>query len=268
MLFKLVAPQVELGELIITSGVAAIEGPLATEIYLQSQGHNLAQIMGSLDGDVKLLMNQGSADAKSLDMFVGGLSAMVGTIFVDQSSKTTINCAICDLKFENGILTPQLAVLDTQYSTVFVDGQVDLKKEQLDIKVSPLAKGVTLSVAFPVNLQGSMASPDVEIEKKDALLKTSQLWVNIAYPPALLVNFADFGDGKNNPCVSMVAEKSGMPILEGVGKAAGGIVKGVGGAVKDVGSGIGKIFDTGDEKEDSETPAEVKVDEDDFDMDD
>ena len=278
---KLKAPRLEVGELtVVSDGSTAIEGPLAIDISLQAQGNSLAQIMATLNGKVYLLMEKGSADAKSLDMFVGGLSAMVGTIFVDQSSKTKINCAICDLKFENGILTPQLAVLDTQYSTVFVDGQVDLKKEQLNIKVSPLAKGVTLSVAFPVHLQGTLTSPNVEIEKTDALLKTSQLWVNIAYPPALLVNFADFGDGKQNPCVSMVAEKSGMPILEGIGKAAEGVVKGVGGAaegtVKGIGSGLGKIFGAdkegdseGDSKEtDLEVPAEIVDDDDIFGMDD
>ena len=248
MMLKLVAPQLELGELILTSGgMAVVEAPLATEIYLQSQGHNLAQIMGSLDGNIKLLMKQGSADAKSLDMFVGGFSAMVGTIFIDQSSKTKINCAICDLKIENGVVTPRLAVLDTQYSTVFADGQVDLKKEQLNIKVSPLAKGVTLSVAFPVHVQGTLTSPEVKIEKSGALLKVSQLWANIVYPPSLLVNFANFGDGKQNPCVSMIVEKSGMPIS--------------GGAVKDAGSGIGQIIDANEETN-SKLPAENNVDDD------
>ena len=262
-------PHLELSELMITGGgAAAVEGPLAIDVFLQARGNSVAQIMATLDGNINLLMEQGSANAKALDMFVGGLTAMVGTIFVDNSSKTKINCAICDFKLKEGQLTSQLAVLDTQYSTVFADGQVDLKNEELDIKVSPVAKGVTLSVAFPVHLHGRLSNPGVEVVKTDALLKTGELWATVVYPPAALVKFADLGEGKQNPCVSMVAKKASIPFVKDIGKALGGTVKGVGGAVKDVGSGIGKLFDTGKKEEDSEAPAEIDVDKDDFDMDD
>jgi hypothetical protein len=170
------------------------------------------------------------------------------------------------------MLKPRLVVLDTQYSTVFADGQVDLKKEQMDIKVSPQAKGVTLSVAYPVRLHGRLNKPGMEIEKTDAILKTGELWANIVYPPSALVKFSDLGGGRQNPCVSMVAEKAGIPILGDVGKAVGGAVKGVGGVVKGtvkgIGSGIGGIFDTGEQEEESKTSNEIVIDDDDFDMDD
>ena len=284
---KLKAPQIEIGELLAASGgSAALEGPLAADIFLQGQGNSVAQLMATLDGHVNVLMENGSADAEALDIFVGGLSALVGTMFADQSSKTTINCAISDLTFKQGILTPQLAVLDTQYSTVFAEGQVDLKQEQLDIKVSPQAKGVTLSVAFPVRLHGKLSKPGVEVEKTGALLKAGELWATVAYPPAALVKFTDLGDGKQNPCVNMVAEKAGIPLLDDVGKLVGGAVKGtegvvkevggavkdVGGAVKGVGSGLGKFLDKVKSDPDSAASEEggadsITEEEDDFDWD-
>ena len=266
---RLNVPQIELSEIVIAdSGAAAVKGPLTIDIKLHSRGNSVAQIMGSLNGNIKLLMEQGSADAKALDMFVGGLSAMAGTIFTDKSSKTTINCAISDLIVVDGILTPQLAVLDTQFSTVFADGQADLKNEQLNIEVTPVAKGVTLSVAFPVHLQGTFGNPQIQIEKTDALLKSGEIWATVAYPPALLLKFTDLDDGKQNPCVTMVAEKAGIPIIEDIGKAVSGTVKGVG-------SGIGKLLDSTKKRLDSIAPtesateavAEDEDEEDDFDMD-
>ncbi len=296
---KLKAPRLELGELaVVSGGSSAVEGPLAIDISLQGQGNSLAQIMATLNGDFYLLMEKGSADAKAIDLLVGGITAVLGTIFVEESSKTQINCAICDLKFDDGILTPQLVVLDTQYSTVLAAGQVDLKNEQLDIKVTPQAKGVTLSIAYPVHLYGQLQNPGIEIEKTDALLKTGELWANIVYPPSALIKFSDLAGGRNNPCVSMVAEKAGIPILGDIGKAAGGVVKGaggvvegtvkgvggavegtvegvgdaVGGAVKGIGSGIGKIFgidkEADSKEKDSEVPAEIVDDDDVFGMDD
>jgi hypothetical protein len=247
----------------------------------------MAQLMATLNGHVNLLAEHGSADAKMLevlDKFVGGLSAMFGSIFTEQSSKTSINCAICDMKIQNGVLTPQLAVLDTEYSTVFAGGQVDLKNERLDIKVSPEAKGVTLSVAVPVRLYGRLSKPDIEIEKTGALIKTGQLWATVAYPPAALVKFSDLGGGKQNPCVSMVTEKGGIPFVEDVGKVVKGTVKGtgkavkgtvegtdkllkgVGGVLKDSGSGLGKLFKSEKDDADSTKATDNDVEEeDDFD---
>ena len=279
---KFKAPRLEVGELaVVSDGSAAVEGPLAIDISLHAQGNSLAQIMATLNGDVHLLMEKGSADAKALDVLVGGLTAILGTIFTEQSSKTQINCAISHLKLDDGILTPQLIVLDTQYSTVFAEGQVDLKKEQLDIKVTPQAKGVTLSIAYPVRLYGQLNKPEIEIVKTDALLKTGELWANVVYPPSLLIKFSDLGGGRKNPCVSMVAEKAGIPILGDIGKAAGGLVKGVGGVVegtaKGIGTGLGKIFGVDEEADSKETDTqeadtqeadEITVDDDDFDMDD
>jgi len=269
-------PKLELSELLITGGgAAAVQGPMAIDVFLHGRGSSMAQIMGSLDGNINLLMEQGSANAKALDIFVGGLTAMVGTIFVDESAKTKINCAICDFKLVDGELTSKLAVLDTQYSTVFVDGQVDLGNEKLDIKVSPKAKGVTLSVAYPVRLYGRLSKPSVEIEKTDALLKSGELWANIVYPPSALVKFSDLADGKSNACVSMVAENAGHSILDDTAEVVGDTVevvgdavKGVGSAIEDVGSGIGKLFGAGEKEDDSEEPAETDSDNDDFGMDD
>jgi hypothetical protein len=283
---RLNVPKIELSEIIIAdTDAAAVKGPLAIDIDLHSQGNTVAQLMGSLDGNIKLLMEQGSADAKALDMLVGGLTAMVGTIFTADASKTMINCAISDLKVDDGMVKPQLAVLDTQYSTVFATGLVDLKNEQLNIEITPVAKGVTLSVATPVHLQGAFAKPQVNVDKTGALLKTGEVWATIAYPPALLLKFSDIGDGENNPCVTMVAKKAGVPFVEDVGKAVKGtvkatgkvvegaaegtgkVVKGVGDALKDTGSGIGNLFKQSGDASSPQTDTTDAVEEDDFNSD-
>jgi uncharacterized protein involved in outer membrane biogenesis len=247
---KLKAPKVELGELLtIEDGSSAVEGPLAVDIAVEGKGHSVAQIMASLTGNAKLLMEQGSADARALDLFVGGLGAMFGTMFTPGSSKTRIECAICDIELEQGMLKSRLAMLDTQYSTVIINGRVDLKQERLELLVSPQAKGVNLSIAFPVEVKGTMANPELKVEKTGALLKAGELWATVVYPPTALVKFTDLGDGRENPCISMVAEKASMPIIDGAQKALGGVVKGtgtavkgVGGVVKGVGSGVGNLL--------------------------
>ena len=265
VMLKLKAPHVELGELLGSSGgTAAIEGPLATDIFLLGQGTSLAQIMGTLNGNINLLMQQGSADARALEVITGGLRAIFGTMFVDRSSKSRINCAICDLQLKDGMLTPRLAILDTEYSTVFTEGYVDLKKEQLNIKVSPQGKrGVALNLAVPVRVRGTLSKPDVQVQKTAALLKAGELWATILYPPTALLKFSELSGDKQNPCISMVAKREAIPMVSDVDKAVdnavedvGDAIKDVGGAVKDVGAGIGKFFGTGKKDTDTKTPAE------------
>jgi hypothetical protein len=122
-----------------------------------------------------------------------------------------------------------------------------------------------------VRLHGRLNKPDVAIEKTGALIKTGELWANIVYPPSLLVNFSDLTGGRENPCISMVAEKAGIPILRNITKAVGDVVTGVGdvvrGSVKDVGSGIDNIFEKEKHEDDSKASDEIDVDDDDFGMD-
>ncbi len=217
-----------------------VEGEIAADVLLKGKGNNVRDIAASLDGRIRLLMEDGYAKAQALDRLVGGARAVLGTMFTRRAELSVINCAICDLTIDAGLVTTQLGLVDTQFSTIVVDGQIDLAKEELNIEVIPRAKGVTLSVATPVSLAGSIIEPTFTVQRGSALATVGELVTTIAYPPLALLAFKDLGSGERNPCVTLVAPSARLPqraikkagkitgeALQGVGEAAGNTVRGM-----------------------------------------
>jgi len=94
------------------------------------------------------------------------------------------HCGIAALQFSNG-KTAVHGLLDTPYSTVLTQGDVDLGGETLNLRVLPHDKGVNLSVATPVLVSGSLNAPSVQIEAGGLLLILTELAGKIALPHQL-----------------------------------------------------------------------------------
>ena len=110
------------------------------------------------------------------------------------------------------MVSTRLALVDTEYSLILADGTVDLGQEKIKLKVTPQAKGVTLSMASPVWVRGSLSHPRFDIDTMGVIDKVLELLTIIAYPPALIVGFEDMMINKDSPCITMVKPKSRGPL--------------------------------------------------------
>jgi len=189
-----------------------LTGNMAVDVTLRGRGASMAEMMASLDGDIKLVLDNGTAKAEALDSVVGGVRAVLGQAFAKKSKESKIICALCDLSVKSGLVSTRLALVDTEYSLILAEGTVDLGQERLKLKVTPQAKGVTLSVASPVWIRGSLSHPNFDIDTKGAIDKVVELLTVIAYPPVLIVGLEDMVINKDNPCITMVKPKSRGPI--------------------------------------------------------
>ena len=204
---------VDLRTLLSRSSVAGmVTGNMAVDVTLRGRGASMAEMMASLDGDIKLVLENGTAKAEALDSVVGGVRAVLGQVFAKKSKESKIICALCDLSVASGVVSTRLALVDTDYSLILAEGTVDLGQERLKLKVTPQAKGVTLSVASPVLISGSLSDPRFNIDTKGAVDKVVELLTVIAYPPVLIVGMEDMMINKDNPCITMVKPKSRGPI--------------------------------------------------------
>ena len=193
---------------------------------------SLAEIARTFTGHIRLLMDQATVKGRSLDKVAGGTRAIFDTMFTKKSDSTVINCAISNLTVEKGIATPEVFLMDTRYSTLVAEGTADLGLEILDIKVTPASKGVSLNLAVPVRIYGSLRSPDHTIVKTGPIYKVGELLSVLVYPPAAVVVFTDLGSGRDNPCVTLAVPKERLPkrAIKGTGR----VIKGVGRATKRV----------------------------------
>ena len=149
------APQFDLGRFLTESETTdLLEGTADIVIDLEGRGASIAAIMGSLNGEARVLMGDGRARTQAFDMIMGGLTTVMGTLFSGQQEWTVINCIASDFLVEGRIATSRAMILDSEHSTVISEGSVDLGAETLALKVTPSPKVAPSTSPCPSTLAG------------------------------------------------------------------------------------------------------------------
>jgi hypothetical protein len=84
-----------------------------------------------------------------------------------------INCLAGNFTLNEGILTPDLLMLDTTRVRVQGKGTVDFKTGAIDFHMKPTPKSAHFfSLATPVSVSGTLMEPDIKVTA-DNVLKTA-----------------------------------------------------------------------------------------------
>ncbi|RFO97129.1 hypothetical protein DIC66_08260 [Rhodoferax lacus] len=158
--------------------------------YVTGRAQGQASLRGRITATVQggtvshLLVEAGGLDmAESLGVMVQG----------DQPLR--LDCAVADLTVAAGVARPQVLVLDTSDSTVWMDGSVSLASETLDLRAVVAPKDFSpLTLRTPLHVGGSFAAPQVSVEKGPLSLKLgSALLLGLINPLAALIPLVDTG---------------------------------------------------------------------------
>ena len=120
-----------------------------------------------------------------------------------------MQCAIVDLKSRQGIVTPNVAMIDTPVTLILADGNMDLEKERLDLRMMAKPKNVSpFTVRSPILVKGTFLNPDVSLEAGPiaarAIGAVALAFVN---PLAAILPFLDPGAGDQEAsCSQALAE--------------------------------------------------------------
>lgn len=176
---------------------AWIAGRLTGRATVQGSGNSTAQILGSLKGQARAELRRGTVShlvveaggldiAESLGLLAGGDDAL------------PVNCAVADLDVSAGVLRPKPAVLDTGDSTVWIDGSLSLRAEQLDLRVVVSPKDFSpLTLRAPLRVSGSFADPQLSLQMQPLGLKlAASALLAFVHPLAALVPLVDLGDAE------------------------------------------------------------------------
>lgn len=146
-------------------------GEINGDANLTAEGNSIAALLGSADGELKLLMNDGAISKTLLEtagLNVGNI--IIGKLFGDKTVE--INCAATDMVAKHGLFDMRLFVFDTDDALIKVDGTVNLASEKLDLDVKPHTKGLRiLSLRSPLYVRGTLKHPDVGVQKGPLLLR-------------------------------------------------------------------------------------------------
>ena len=237
------APELDLGRLLEEAGVTDLfEGKAKASVDLAGSGGSVAALMAGLDGDIRLAGGSGRLKTEAFDAAVGGLSAVLGTLFSGRKRWTVVNCAVASIGIEDGRAASRAVLIDTEYSTVAAKGTANLATETLDLTVEPRAKSATLNVAVPVRVRGTFANLEFRPEAGAALKKLGGLAAIALFPPAAVVGLGELG-GDGNECVQIATAgpKPGAaapPDPASPEKAVRQLRDKLKGAVKNIGRGL------------------------------
>ncbi|MCP1373793.1 AsmA family protein [Dyella lutea] len=179
---------------------------------LDAAGNSVAALLGSANGEVKLLMNDGAISRNLLEaagLNVGNI--ILGKLFGDRTVQ--IDCAATDLSAHHGLFRTRLFVFDTKDAEIDVDGTVDMASEKLDLDVRPQTKGLRiLSLRSPLYVRGTLKHPDVGVQAGPLALRAGgavALGAVAAPAAALLALISPDHDQPPNTCQRVLQQLRG-----------------------------------------------------------
>ncbi len=166
----------------------ATQGKVQGRVALAGNGRSLAQVMGTANGHMSFALGGGSVS--SLMVSLAGLQIFDAlVIYVTGDNRIPIKCAVGRLNFQQGNVTFDRTLLDTQKSVLRVKGQLSLKSQAVSAEVDADPKSFDL-----LDLHGA-----VMIEGK---LRTPRISLGRVVPIPTPV----FGNAKDVPCASLSQE--------------------------------------------------------------
>jgi uncharacterized protein involved in outer membrane biogenesis len=170
-------------------------GSLSGEARMTGQGRSTAAILGSLRGGVRMHLTGATISHLAVEAAGLDIAESLG-LLIKGDDTLKVQCSVADLAAEQGVLRPRALVLDTNDSTLWVDGSVSLATEKLDLRVVTTPKDFSpLTLRTPLTLRGTFANPQVSVEKGrlGSRLGASAL-LALANPLAAFVPLIDAGN--------------------------------------------------------------------------
>ncbi|MFJ1302629.1 AsmA family protein [Pseudomonadota bacterium AL_CKDN230030165-1A_HGKHYDSX7] len=189
-------------------------GQLQGDANLAGTGNSIAALLGTANGDVQLLVNDGVI-SRSL-MEIAGLNVgnyVVNKLFGDDEVK--INCGAADLSMKSGLMKTNLFVFDTENALVSVDGTINFKNEQMDLDITPDSKGFRIfSLRSPLYVRGTFKDPKPGVHALPLAARgAGAVALGVVLTPAagLLALIAPSNNDEGNQCAELFARMKQAP---------------------------------------------------------
>ena len=190
-------------------GIAPLSGALVGRVKLRGAGASVHRTMADADGEVLLVVPQGEIREAFAELIGINVTRGLGLLLADDQSKTPVRCAVAHFRARDGVLRSNQIVFDTEPVIGRGEGEIDLGRERLDLRLDGEAKEPRLvRLLAPVTVSGPMLSPKVGVEAGGAIAQggVAVALAAIAAPLAALLPFVDPGLGEDAACGALIAE--------------------------------------------------------------
>ncbi len=138
-------------------------GTLNLDVDLKSSARSFDELLANSNGYFDFSARPENLRAGIIDLWAVNVIAAIAS--KDEKNASKINCLIGRWIMEDGMLRPDAFVIDTSKIRICGKGQVDFKKEHIDLKVAPTAKKPEFfSLATPLEVKGQFSDFGVGIQ--------------------------------------------------------------------------------------------------------
>jgi AsmA protein len=172
-------------------------------------------MLASANGKVVAVL-EGGQISKLLMEKVGLHLWEILTLSLTGDRMVRLRCAVAAFDVTHGRMQPTALVLDTEVTTVYGTGSIDLAQEKLDLVLEPRTKDTSLlALRSPIYVRGSFAQPKVEFDTVKVVVRAAgALAMGSVNPLLALVPLVDAGPGKDSDCSRILREAGMRPLLE------------------------------------------------------
>ena len=182
---------------------AYVTGTLNGKTKLSGKGQSTAELLASLDGNISTHIRKGSISHLIVEAL--GLDVAQGLgLLIKGDNSLPMQCAVVDLKSRQGLITPNVALIDTPVTVILGDGKISMAKETLDLRLVAKPKNVSpFTVRSPINVSGTFANPKVRPEATPIAARVlGGIALAFVNPLAAILPFIDPGSGSDEASCS------------------------------------------------------------------
>lgn len=185
---------------------AELTGKADIALQLTGEGNNADEIKKTLKGSLSIVAGKGQMRSKILDLWGSGLLNAMVPDFSDKSN-LNVNCAVMNLDIESQTASVKTLFLDTERVRVTGAGQYNVAEDNLNIKLEPKAKEISIGDISPaVILTGPISSPSINPSALDVGKKIGGLLLGAVNPAFYALTLVDMDLGDQHPCKGFVIE--------------------------------------------------------------
>ena len=200
--------KLQLGQLFptIQSNKASV-GDIGGLVELKGAGNSVAQMLGSSNGKIGFFMDGGEISQFMMELVALDLWGVAKTQ-LQGDKPVEVRCAVADFDVKNGVMNTNAFVFDTSVVKVEGGGTINLKTEQMDLKLNPKPKDSSVaSLNSPLYVRGTFSKPQVSPDVGRLAAKgVGAVLMGIINPLLAVLPLVKEGKGEDSACNQLMAE--------------------------------------------------------------
>jgi len=182
-------------------------GDLSGIIELVGSGDSVGKLLGSANGKIGVFMDGGQVSEYLMELMALDLWK-IARVKLRGDKQIDIRCAIADFGVKDGVMVANALVFDTAVVNIGGGGTINLKSEEMDLKLKPQPKDRSIaSLRSPLLVRGTFGEPDVGPDMgKLAARVAGSIAMGIINPLLAVLPLMQDGSGKDSNCVELIAQ--------------------------------------------------------------